>query len=323
MSSTALVGEARIGKTSLLKYLAAYLPVLLDETYLPVYICADVCDNQASFYKKMLGALLPQIQPQVCSEKLLRTLEVKKQPARDDIEAILDQGLKVVLLLDEFKSMLDKPLEFDEPFLRWLRSLCNKGKVAMSVATRQPLDGITPFDLYFANHITQVVELKELRPDEAQTLLSQPHDRPFTADELAIGLQAGRNHPLRLQEAGFMLYTSKGEPPGDLHDQAGLLRPNAGNLLKKHVAQNYKQAQKWSRPSARNHNHPNRPDVLATVGQIVIRIGDGIDQGQARFYGIVVVLLIVLFVLLLVASLLGWISLEQFQTFWNVLTGGM
>ena len=326
MSSTALVCEARIGKSSLLKYLETFLPELLNETYLPVYICADVCDTQARFYKKMLDALLPQIPPRVCSEQRLRTLELKAQPARDDIETILAdvyrKGLKVVLLLDEFKSMLDKPQEFDEPFLRWLRSLCNEGQVAMNVATRQPLDGITRYDLYFANHITQVITLEPLQPDEAQALLSQPHDRPFTADELAIGLQAGQNHPLRLQEAGFLLYTSKGEPPGDLHDQAGLLRPNAGNLLKKQVAQNYKQAKKWSGPSARNPDHPNRPDWLARVGLMAIKIGDRIDQGQARFYGVVVVLGIVVFLILFAAFLSGWISLEQLRTFWNVIPGG-
>jgi hypothetical protein len=62
-----------------------------------------------------------------------------------------EQCITVVVLLDEFKSMLYSPAEFDEPFLRWLRACSQDGKVAMVVATRQPLGGIERFDFYFAN----------------------------------------------------------------------------------------------------------------------------------------------------------------------------
>ncbi|MBA3532482.1 MAG: CHAT domain-containing protein [Ardenticatenales bacterium] len=65
MLSVSLVGEARIGKTSLLRYLEAYLPTLLGAKgcYLPLYLSMNEQRSQSSFSRAILEKLLPQVVP--------------------------------------------------------------------------------------------------------------------------------------------------------------------------------------------------------------------------------------------------------------------
>ena len=122
-----------------------------------------------------------------------------------------------MLLLDEFKDLLERADEFDETFRGQLRSLYNTNRtVALVLATRQPITHIPQLNAYFANGIT-MHELNPLHPNAAKALLAQPHDHPFSAEEVNLGLQVAKHHPLRLQLVGFQLYFWKTQAPNPLY----------------------------------------------------------------------------------------------------------
>ncbi|NJK81352.1 MAG: hypothetical protein HC914_16270 [Chloroflexaceae bacterium] len=203
MLSVSLVGEARIGKSSLLCYLEAKLPMLsaTDKRYVPVYISMNTMRTRADFCRTVLGALLRQIPPGVAAEQTLRLLEQKTTPSMADIQTALGWaatgGLRVVLLLDEFKDMLQHGNEFDDAFLGTMRSFATDPALplALVVATRQKLTEIEGLQAYTLNNVdTQTLDL--LHPDDARELLQLPSDHPFSAAEVRVGLDAGRNHPL-------------------------------------------------------------------------------------------------------------------------------
>jgi hypothetical protein len=82
--------------------------------------------------------------------------------------------------------------------------------------------------------------------EEARELLSIPHDRTFTEEEIQIGLNAGERHPYRLQWAGWFLYESKGEGGGKYHDEQGNLIDGAEEKLKEEVDEKYKEMMRRS-----------------------------------------------------------------------------
>jgi len=229
MMSVSLVGQARIGKSSLLRYLEARLSERMREhgTYLPIYLSMDGQGSRESFCKALLERLLPHIPPVRGQERALRALEHKLSPTLEETARALEWaaqgGLHVVLLLDEFKDLLERPQEFDEVFRGMLRSLYTHSQIALVMATRQSLTEIHGLNAYFVNSVDQQF-LRTLPADEAEALLRQPHDHPFTDAEVHIGLDVGRGHPLRLQWAGFLLYQSKHNPSGLLHTEEGALQ---------------------------------------------------------------------------------------------------
>ena len=227
MLSVSVVGEARMGKSSLLKVLEA--EVARWDGYLPIYLSMDAHRTQESFCRALLKQLLPHVRPPSDNnqenEATLRDIE-KRVAQRDaftfeDTVEVLELasawGLRVVLLLDEFKELLERADEFDDAFRGQLRSLYNTNRtVALVLATRQPITHIPQLNAYFANGIT-MHELNPLHPNAAKALLAQPHDRPFSEKEINLGLQVAKHHPLRLQLVGFQLYFWKTQATNPLY----------------------------------------------------------------------------------------------------------
>jgi hypothetical protein len=322
MLSVSLVGEARIGKSSLLQYLEANLAERLRErgTYLPIYLSMDSQGSQANFCKALLERLLPHMPPVPGQERALRTLEQKADPSLEETTRALEwaaqSGLRVVLLLDEFKDLLERPQEFNEVFRGRLRSLYINSQVALVMATRQSLTDIEGLDAYFVNGVDQQF-LPTLHPDEAEALLRLPHDRLFTDAEVRIGLEVGRNHPLRLQWAGFLIYQSKGQPPGMLHAEDSSLREQAHRTLSRTVQEKYDWAMKAS-SSQLGQQPRSRLSMLDTVNHAITRLAELLDNLGGRIT--VVLLLLGLAALLLYAF--GILSLEQVQEWQRLLSGG-
>lgn len=328
MLSVALIGEARIGKSSILRYLEVHLARRLGAygRYLPIYVSMDAQRSQATFCKEVLARLLPHIPAGTGQEQTLRRLEIRlndDQPVTlEDMARALEwaaaAGLRVVLLLDEFKKMLDRPAEFDEIFQGTLRSLYSNRQVALILTLRQPLDTINGLNAYFLNGVSQR-HLGLLLADEAKQLLRQPHDRPFTAAELRIGLAAGQRHPYRLQAAGFWLYHSKGTLPGPLHDEHGHLLDQATSLLNRKVQADFDNAMQASRDPKRRRSLWSRLEALGRTG---IQIGESADSAQARIMGGFIIITVVTIFGLLLALATGLISPDLFGELLRRITGG-
>jgi len=231
------------------------------------------------------------------------------------LEWTAQAGLRVVLLLDEFKDLLERAEEFDEVFRGVLRSLYTNRQIALIMATRQPLVEIEGLSTYFANGVSQQ-ELALMVYAEASQLVRQPNDRPFSDAEARLAIEAGRLHPLRFQCAGYWLYQWKGQPLGPIYDSKGTLRDTAATILNREVQGAYDQAMAFSR------QHPVRTGArghwLARGNVVIKRLGDAIDAMKARFYA--VLLLIGLGFLVLYAF--GLLTFDQLKDMLRRLTGG-
>ncbi|HSH78902.1 MAG TPA: ATP-binding protein [Herpetosiphonaceae bacterium] len=317
MGSVSLVGDARIGKTSLLRYLEANLPVLLSQygRFLPIYISMDAQPSTEAFCQQILERLLPQMPVLPQQEQMLRAMERRLQdgpaPTLRETSRLLEQaaqgGLRIVLLLDEFKDMLERPEHFDDAFRGVLRSLYTSRQTALVLSTRQPLTKIAGLNPYFANAI--VVQQLGLFSDSAsEALLRQPHNRPFTNAEVRLGCEVGRNHPLRLQAAGWWLYEWKGEIPGPIHDGQGQLREGVFNLLNREVEREYEEAKRASRPEP-TVTQPRR--LFVGIGRAALRTGETYDRLQAHVAGVFIFVAVGVACVLLVAFGLRLITWEQ------------
>mgnify|MGYP005853630739 CR=1 FL=1 len=322
MMSVSLVGEARIGKSSLLCYLKARLPNALQAcgTYLPIYMSMDNYDSQARFCRALLDQLLPHVPPVPGQEQTLRALERQSEPTLHETVRVLEWakqgGLRVVLLLDEFKDVLQHAQEFNEVFRGTLRSLYTHRVIALIIATRQPLTTIEGLNTYFVNALEQFT-LQTLSADEAEKLLRQPHQYTFTAAEERMALQVGAGHPFRLQWAGFLLYVSKSRPPGQFHQADRGLRRDAARILRREVEDRYARAMVCSHPVDPPPKREKK-DRAALLEHLISQLAEVLDRFSARLTA--VLLLLGLVALLLFAF--GYLSLEQLQQWQSLLPGG-
>lgn len=326
MLSVSLVGETRIGKSSLLAYLATRLPVLLagPQRYVPVLLNMAEQRTKADFCRAVLAGLLPHLPPAAAPEAELRALEQLPAPGEAELRRVVelarDAGLRPVLLLDEFKHAADNSKEFDAVFLGWLRSLYTGGKVALVIATRQPLADIPHFRSYAANGITKRVTLRKLLHDEAEALIRQPSDQPFDEAEVALCLSVGKLHPLRLQCAGFELYEAKRHTDSRYYNAPGQLSAQAHASLQHAVAEEFQHAMDLSQTRDPKPSWFGRS--LDAIGLAAIRTGEGADQAQARVMGGFIVIAVVVGLVVLALWVMGVITQEQLGEFLRKLTGG-
>ena len=221
--STSVVGERRIGKTSLLKHLdnpdVATGLGLPPSEYCIVYIdfqgLTDITPKR--FWERVLRKMersicLPDLAPEI--------QQVRKQDSfdlfdlEDLFEVIADSGLTTVLLLDEFEYVTQNP-NFGSDFFGGLRALAIHQNLPLVTATRRELVDLchseelkgSPFFNIFANVVLRpfsredVFELMDGYLAETDLTLS-PRER-----ELVIGLGGG--YPFFTQMAGHYLVDAK------------------------------------------------------------------------------------------------------------------
>lgn len=233
--SSSLVGEHRIGKTSLLKYLAnpkvRLEHGLESERYSFVYVDLQLVDQSAD-PNRLWRHLLPPMQRQ-CSEQ-----EVKETAARllqrDRLDAfdldelfqtVDDSGQHVVFMLDEFERITTNP-NFGPDFYYGLRSLMIQHRVALVTSSRLELielchsDAVksSPFFNIFAN-----IRLRVFSQAECELMVKRAlaqTDVVFSEPEMeAVHALAGL-HPYFLQVACNMLYASYEMGLGDVGRRA-------------------------------------------------------------------------------------------------------
>lgn len=249
LHSSSLVGEARLGKTSLLTYLQAKLPQLLAPfgRYHAIYFDMGTLEDPAHFRRHLLRHLLPHMPDGVGDEDLLRDLQQRlwhepSQLSANLTDQVIDWALagqlRLVLLLDEFRDILKRSQQFDSLFASWMRSIYSMRRAAIIITTRQPLRQLPELKgFYMPNAISTIHTLERFAPEEAAMLVRQPHDRPFSAEEVELALAVGQHHPLRLQVASDQLYKMKGRPltASPLHTLSGSLTPDAAAILARKV----------------------------------------------------------------------------------------
>ena len=229
--STAIVGERRIGKTSLLKHLEdkanASALGLPPEEFCLVYMdfqgLADITPER--FWSRVLQ----KIERAICNPALAPEIkEIRTQGNFDlfDLEdlftMIADDGMTVVLLLDEFEYVTQNP-NFGSDFFGGLRALAIHHNLPLVTATRRELVDLchseelkgSPFFNIFAS-----IVLRPFSNEEVSDLIAcylQGMGVEFSEEETQLILALGGGYPFFTQMAAHYLFDAKssglaGEP---------------------------------------------------------------------------------------------------------------
>jgi hypothetical protein len=240
--STSLIGERRIGKTSLLLYLAhpkvaQSLGLTPDKFYL-VYVdfqgLTDITPTR--FWQRVLK----KMSRSVCDESLKPSIKRLSEQQEFDLfdledlfQASQDKGLTTVLMMDEFEYVTQNP-NFKSDFFGALRALAIHHGVALIPSTRRELVDLchsdeikgSPFFNIFAN-----VVLRPFTRPEVDGLLegySTQGETSLTPAEHDLIWSLGGGYPFFVQMAGY--YFTEGKAQG-----------LSGETLEKFVVNNFDQ----------------------------------------------------------------------------------
>lgn len=246
--STAIVGEPRSGKTSLLDYLAA--PEMRTKLYgergerlLFSYLDAQTLGgefSQAQFWEYALRPLQEQVvvpnpdSPlaqayQTCQENKFGCFVLERLLAQTKTEK-----WRLVLLLDEFDALLHHQVLNCAEFFGSLRSLASRsrGALALVIASRRPLTDLNKDTQQFSRtgspyfNFLDEITLGPWPNKDVEALLRRARDRFIPADRRFIVWVAG-GHPFLLQAAASELWEAYAEGL----DDTGKHRQQAGQVL--------------------------------------------------------------------------------------------
>ncbi len=234
--STSVVGERRIGKTSLLKYLAT--PQVAEEIgldpdyYVIVYVDFQGCVKitPARFWSRILRRVARKLADDelaTMAKELGQQEEIDQFDLEDLFFEIEDLNQKLILLMDEFEYVTRNE-NFDLDFFAGLRALAIHFPLSLITATRKPLVDLchstaiqgSPFFNIFASLI-----LKPFQPDETllmiDELLTGSGVEFSEADKKRIKEYAD-GHPIYIQMMGYYYYEGyqMGLSGKDLHNHA-------------------------------------------------------------------------------------------------------
>ena len=224
--SSAIVGEPRTGKTSLLRYLAA--PETRADLYgdagerlLFSFIDSQMLDtqcNQARFWELALCRLDDQIiapNPDSLLAQVYRACQ-EKNFDRYQLERLFVQmelaGWRLVLLLDEFDILLYHTTLCCGEFFGSLRSLASRCRaLALVIASRRPLTDLNKDTQQFSRtsspyfNIFDPIALGPLSDDAIEELLGRAGDR-FRVEDCHFVKDVAGGHPYLLQVAASELW---------------------------------------------------------------------------------------------------------------------
>lgn len=269
--SVAVIGERRIGKTSLLHYVSspnvmAHWNRDIESSALIYLDCGTISPATSTrFWQVMLRGLSRELRRMGNRPALLNevdTLRARSQIDSIDIGYLLDdlhiEDILLILLLDEFEWMIRTDPE-SEPetrdFLGGLRALVNRVPRAMSIviATREPLDVLCQNINMMGSPFYNSFVYLHLRPfswDESNRLVDQMLENTtvtFTERERSFIFEIAGNHPLLIQAAAYCMFNAKsGASPGVDVDLGALLDQYA-----RLVEHQFKDLWRWSQPRER------------------------------------------------------------------------
>jgi AAA+ ATPase superfamily predicted ATPase len=221
--STSIVGERRIGKTSLLKYLDT--PEVADQLGLPkneycmVYIdfqgLTDITPER--FWQRVLRKMersicLPELLPEIQSLREMGAFDLFD--LEDLFDSIAARGLTTVLMLDEFEYVAQNP-NFGSDFFGGLRALAIHQNLPLLTATRRELVDLchseelkgSPFFNIFANIVLRPFSRAEVLEMLDGYMAETPIKLSSREKELVLGLGGG--YPFFTQMAGSYLVEAK------------------------------------------------------------------------------------------------------------------
>ena len=221
--STSIVGERRIGKTSLLKYLET--PEVAAQFGLPpTEYCMVYIDFQGLTDitpERFWQRVLTKIERSICLPKLTPEIQRVREMGDFDLfdledlfERIADRGLTTVLMMDEFEYVTQNP-NFGSDFFGGLRALAIHQNLPLLTATRRELVDLchseelkgSPFFNIFANIVLRPFSRTEVLEMLDGYMAATPIQFSEREKELVLGLGGG--YPFFTQMAGNYLVEAK------------------------------------------------------------------------------------------------------------------
>jgi len=221
--SSSVVGDHRIGKTSLLNYLAdpgvRAANGLGPERYNFIYVDLQMVDDTMG-PEKLWRRLLSLMRRQCTDQDIVKLLVALLRSERLDtfdldefFQEVDDKDQHVVFLVDEFERITANP-NFGPDFYYGFRSLMIHHHVALVTSSRLELvelchsDAVksSPFFNIFAN-----INLRLFSPADCQLMISRSLSdtgTQFSEQEMGQVLDLAGLHPYFLQAAAWMLFES-------------------------------------------------------------------------------------------------------------------
>ncbi|MFQ5856962.1 MAG: winged helix-turn-helix domain-containing protein [Anaerolineae bacterium] len=217
--SISLVGQRRIGKTSLLFHLAdpevfTQHGLSPDEHLFVYFDCGGLGSlDQADLYRVLLEEIADALadsgssvgQPEPLDDARPLTYRAFERALR----RLTRQGWKPIILLDEFERMSHNP-NLDPDFFSGLRALAARYPIAYVTASKRPLLELTYADASVLSspffNIFASIRLGLFSEGESRDLLSSlvaTAQATFTPSTIDFILKLAGPHPLFLQIAGF------------------------------------------------------------------------------------------------------------------------
>lgn len=208
--SVSVTGERRIGKSSLLWFLAQPENTArqLPNPDQLIFIFLDFQENQDMNIEDFCAALLRPLKDRLASSNI--TSDNSYDALLKSVQQLDAQGLKLAVLLDEFETVTQNP-NFNARFYAFLRSLANRYNVAYITASRRPLQYFchtkeianSPFFNIFSS-----LHLSGLTLEEALELITAPSKAAGIPLESYADflLEVGGTYPFFLQVACSMLF---------------------------------------------------------------------------------------------------------------------
>ena len=209
VESTSVVGERRMGKTSLLNYIShpqvAPTLGLTADKYVLVYLdfqgLADITPTR--FWQRVLGKMARTLEDAELKEWVgaVRDQEgIELFDLEDLFDLVADKGLRVVLLFDEFEYITQSP-NFTIDFFAGLRALAIHHPIALITSTRREL--------------VELCHSNEIKGSPFFNIFSSVVLKPMSAeevDELLAGLLADAPFPLTIEERDYLHHLAGCQP---------------------------------------------------------------------------------------------------------------
>ena len=229
--SISVVGERRIGKSSLLNYIynRKNRKRLMQNHGNAIFIFMDFQRSADLTIPKFIDILFSMFKYEQSKELKHIRGEKNLDQLRDVVQELSSEGKRIIILMDEFEA-ITKNENFDMQFFSFLRFLANNFMVAYVTSSYMELQQLchnkdiadSPFFNIFSN-----LPLRPFSRDEAVALITVPSERE--------GIPLGSTHHLYWSYPGISPCTFRLHAPTSLSSSSNTLMPNrTGRRLQDH-----------------------------------------------------------------------------------------
>ncbi|MFZ5917075.1 MAG: AAA family ATPase [Chloroflexota bacterium] len=219
---SAISGERRVGKTSLLHYLvspqaAQDWDVPLDRWHFILLDCqqTDMSCSEIRFWQQVFDAIAAAVPGELAGDAraLAHSDEVEEWALGHFFDRVAREDRLVILLLDEFEAVTEQVDRHNPTLLYQLRQLLNRQQrgMALITASREPVEVLCHDIVFrgspFYNNLLSVW-LPPFGDGEIEDLLARAAPS-FSETEAAYIVRIGGRHPLLLQLAADEMYRAR------------------------------------------------------------------------------------------------------------------